>query len=134
MFKKNIKERWILNRRFALPYESENYITGREAQPCTQVLLRAWLLSGKSQSEPRLILGTRVWGERRGGAPHLPNEIPAGAEAPTEKPSFGKHGMHRQSKAQADKQAPSAAGCSFMLLPSALLHPWRAVAAWRNRA
>lgn len=41
-----------------------NCITGSEAQPYTQVLLQAWLLSGQSQSEPRLTLGTRVWGER----------------------------------------------------------------------
>lgn len=110
-----------------------NHITQSEAQPYThtQVLLKAWLLSGKSWSEQRLTLGTRVWGER-GGAPHLPEEIPAGAQAPTEKPSFGKHGIHMQSKAQADKQAHSIAGCSLSMLPSAWLHPCRAVAARRT--
>lgn len=53
-----------------------------------------------------------------------PGELPAGAEAPKARPWVCQHRLV-QSKAQADKQAYSLAGCllGISTVPSALLHP-----------
>lgn len=66
-----------------------------EAQPYINVLLKAWLLSGKSRPEQSLTLGTRAWEERAGAPPgkYLPHELTAGAETPTERSSIHQQGI-----------------------------------------